>query len=286
MPACDAFDAHLRAVHAACLSHLGAFSPDGCSGTLRTTSWLHGRRRRQPGRCLLFTILSCSPFRSQLPIHLSARLSLPLPAELEDVHWRGRRRLHRWLCLPPHDPLGSAGGARTSAQGARQPGPSPQPPPASRCMRCHSLAPATCPAALGGAQAVPAHQLAALRHLVSATAGLRAGGVSLPGTACLFPPNLLLSCSRSLASVGSRAPAAAVLCGVLLSLSHLAARCRRMLVIPYRGATWVPPAALYYVATALAGFVGGQGPPMGAGRAGVWGATCAVVEGQSMSCPL
>lgn len=31
-----------------------------------------------------------------------------------------------------------------------------------------------------------------------------------------------------------------------------------MLVIPYGGTTWVPPPALYYAATALAGFVGGS----------------------------
>lgn len=47
-----------------------------------------------------------------------------------------------------------------------------------------------------------------------------------------------------------------------LSASHRHRVCanrlhgRRLLVIPYQGATWVPPDGLFYAATALAGFTG------------------------------
>jgi hypothetical protein len=32
-----------------------------------------------------------------------------------------------------------------------------------------------------------------------------------------------------------------------------------MLVVPYKGKTWVPPEALFYAATGLMGFTGGRG---------------------------
>lgn len=35
--------------------------------------------------------------------------------------------------------------------------------------------------------------------------------------------------------------------------------CRRLLVIPYQGKTWVPPDGLFYAATVLAGFTGAAG---------------------------